>query len=251
MTILKSFGRFLGGFLLSTFLTLSILMIGLVDFTSHSNLKPFVTETLASALSQQVDVNEMYDTLKKNCINQEFTNFQLGTSQIKLKCSDLESLQTTNLLKLVSASVFDFIYYRAYDCNFLECLAKPGTENLLVLLSQHANNFLKSIQHIFWVLAGIGAVMMYFSIDTRQHRLRTFGINLTFSGASYFIFNYLIKFLIPQQILPINIDVVAIVNGVFGKLSDYFMIILFVGILLIISSYLIKPKTATKKNGKK
>jgi len=253
MSILKSFIKILASLLFTTFLNLAILMMGLVEFTSYSNLKPFVTELLSDSLSQQVDknqINELHTTLKQSCTNEEFTSFDLGGTSIKIKCSAVESLQPEKILNTLVSNFFDSIYYKKYSCELLECLKQPGVENLLVLVSAHANNFLRNIQSALWVLTAVGALMMYFSIDTLKGRLRIFGTNLAFSGASFLVLNHAIKFLIPSQILSLNIDIHGVVNKLFAPITNYFIIMLISGIVLIISSYLIAPKAQTKERRK-
>ena len=254
MSILKSLFRLISSFLFTTFLTMSLLMVSLVEFTEYANFKPFVTDVLSSSLSQQVDTNQasqLHNFLTQNCAKKEFTNFDLGDISIKIKCSELQSTQTKDLLKLLSASLFDSLYYKKYSCSVLDCLMQPGVENLLVLVSENMNNFLKSMQNIIWFLAAAGAMMMYFSVDTLKGRLRTFGVNIAFVGVSFIVFTYAVNFLIPVQNLPIDIKISDIVDSLFGRLSNYFIFMAIVGVLLVISSYLIASKTRAQRKRKK
>lgn len=254
MSILKSLFKLISSLLFTIFLTMSLLMVSLVEFTEYSNFKPFVTDVLSGSLSKQVDANQasqLHNLLKQNCAKKEFTNFDLGDVSIKINCSELQSTQSKDLLKLLSAGLFDSLYYKKYSCSVLDCLMQPGVENLLVLISETMNNFLKNMQNIIWFLAAAGAMMLYFSIDTLQGRLRTFGTNLTFSGVSFIAFNYAANLLIPAQSLPIDIQISDIVNNLFGRLSNYFILTIVIGVLLIISSYLVTPKTQIQKKRKK
>ncbi len=253
MSILKSLFRLIASLLFTTFLTMSLLMVSLIEFTEYSNFKPFVADILSSSLSKQVDtnqVNQLHNFLKLNCVKKEFTNFDLGGISLKINCSKLQSTQSKDLLKLLSGSLFDSLYYKKYSCSVLDCLMQPGTENLLVLVSEHTNNFLKSIQNIILFLTVAGAVMMYFSVDTLQGRLRTFGVNITFVGVSFIVFTYVVNFLIPVQNLPIDIKISDIVDSLFDRVSNYFIFMIIAGVLLVISSDLIKSKTQAQKKRK-
>ena len=250
MSIVKSLGKIIGALLFTFFLTFALLSISLVDFTSYSNLKSFAGELLSNSLSQQVNedkLNQIYDNLKSQCVNKESTSLQLGETSVKIDCSTLANTKAKDLFNLVSANLFDSIYNKSYSCDFLECIRQTGNDRLLVLVSQHANNFLKSIQLALWALAGIGALLMYFSLDTMQGRLKTFGSNLAFSGGSYLILTYATNYLIPSQLLPGNIKLDSIINNLFGKLTNYFIIIFIVGILLLLAGYLIGKKKVKKR----
>lgn len=245
MGIVKSLGKIIGGLLFTSFLTFALLSISLVDFTSYSNLKSFAGELLSNSLSQQINedkLSQIYDNLKSQCVNKKSTSLQLGETSVKIDCPMLANTKAKDLFSLVSANLFDSIYNKSYSCDFLDCLKQPGNDRLLVLVSQHANDFLKNIQLVLWALAGIGALMMYFSLDTMQGRLKTFGSNLVFSGGSYLILTYATNYLIPSQLLPGNIKLDSLINNLFGKLTIYFIVIFIVGVLLLLAGHLINKK---------
>lgn len=250
MGLVKSLAKIFGGFLFTTFLSLSLLLIGLVEFTSYSNLKPFISELLANTLSEQLDasnLNQLLNTLKQNCANKEFIDVDIGGSSIKVKCSEISPLQSKDLTKLIAPSLFDSLYYKEYNCDVLDCLKKGGIENLPVLISVKGNEFLKSIQGLFWITTLVGALMMYFSIDTLKGRLRVFGTNLAFIGGSYLALNYLIDLLIPPQIAELNIKISDVSNALFSGLTNYFIGILVLGVVLIVASMLIKQNNQLKR----
>lgn len=245
MSIVKSLGKIIGGLLFTFFLTFALLSISLIDFTSYSNLKSFTGELLSNSLSQQINedkLSQIYDNLKSQCVNKKSTSLQFGETSVEIDCPTLANTKAKDLFSLVSANLFDSIYYKSYSCDFLDCIMQPGNDGLLVLLSQHANDFLKNIQIVLWALAGIGALMMYFSVDTMQGRLKTFGSNLVFSGGSYLILTYATNYLIPSQLLPGNIKLDSVINNLFGKLTNYFIIIFIVGVLLLLAGHLINKK---------
>ncbi len=251
MGIARGLGKLIGTLLFTTFLTVSLLMIGLVEFTSYSNLKSFTGKILSDSIASQTDINQIFSTLKQNCSNKEFADFQLGNSILKLKCSELGSMQAKDLPNLIASTLFDSIYYRKYDCNFLDCIRQGGIGNLVVVLSEHANNFLKSLQSTLWILTVAGAGILYFSTETMKGRLRAFGINLIFTGGSFFVLLYAIRFLLPPQILQANIDISDILDSLFGPVRNYFIIVLVIGMLLMILSYIAVPKVKPEKKRKK
>ena len=247
MSVLKGFGKIVGSLLFTTFLTISLTMLSLTEFTSYSNLKTFATGVLEKTISQQIgenQLNKIYDSLRTSCAGKDLANLDLGGLSLKIKCSDLKS--QNDLPKLISSSLFDSIYYKTYTCSFLECLQQPGTDRFSVLLSQHANDFLKSLQYALLAITGIGAAMLYVSADSLKERLRVFGKNLAFTGGSYIVFNFLMNFLIPKEILEVvgNLD---LLNGVFGSVTNYFIAIFVLGIVLLILSYMKRQK---KKKGR-
>lgn len=249
MSVLRSIGKIIGGLLFTFFLSTSILSISLVDFTSYSNLKSFTNKILSNGLSQQIDDNqlhEIYGNLKQQCKDKESASLQLGDLLVNVDCSQLKSINIEDLFGIISGTLFDSIYNRTYNCQFLECIQQPGSDQLLVLFSQQANKFLMDIQIVLWAITAFGAFILYISAENLKARLRIFGSNLIFTGASYLIVTYAANYFIPSENLPGNINIESIVNGIFGKVTNYFIVILILGILLFSASYLID-----KKRGKK
>lgn len=249
MGLIRGIGKAVGGFLFTTFLIFSILMMALIQLTEYNSLK----STMSSLLLQQIDtkqIEQIYPILSMQCANRNTVELPYGEEKIILKCSDIKSKE--DLQNLVTTSFFDGIYYKKYDCGFIECLQQPGEGSLLVLLSFHAHNFFKGLQYTMLIGTGIGAIIMLVSIESWPGRLKGFGTSLLVTGLPYFVFNYLVGPLI-QKSLPIQISsaISPTVNKILSLMSTNFLIILVIGIVLTVTGYIVVRLEKKEKPKKK
>lgn len=233
--ILIQFIKTIAGFIFILSLSLFIIVWSLVEFTGYNTLKPLVTNLLSTQLSQQIDQQyfiQIHSFLVNQCFisGNETVEFRFVGENISLKCSDVKSSTSENFTELVSGSVFDSLYYKKYDCEFIECL-KQSKENIFVLLSAYANNFLKNIQ-IYLLLGSVisGGVILLVN-KTWSARLKEIGILMIFVGLPAFMLksmkNTLKTSLISKEALP---SVEPIIDKLFMIIEHKSMFILIPGI---------------------
>ncbi len=243
MSIWKSIGKIVGGFLFTLFLALAIFMGSITDFTKNDNLKPIATELIKSQYSSFIteeQLNQTHAMLLEGCRMVESIELPLGAQNISLSCKDVRESTPQTLITLIGGNTFDAFYYKKYSCSFIECLKQPGQEKLLVLFSLKAHEIFRNIQIYLWGFTAVSLIILLVSIDTWQKRLKNLGWSLIFVGLPVVLFKYLKNLLLPP--IPANLEnlVNPIINKLVDSLSKSFLIVLIVGIVLLMCGYLLE-----------
>jgi hypothetical protein len=249
VSILRGIGKFLGGFVFGTFLALSILAASFIELTEYNNLQPVAVNIISEQVMEnatQEEVNNLHLTLLELCENKETIEMSLGEENITLNCSKIRETRTEELLPLFATETFDKIYYKKYDCEFIECI-QEGDPRLLV--SAHANSFFKNIQNVLWMVTVIGAIVLFISVKTWSGRLKSFGIILIVAGVPAFILNLNLLSSFIENSVPPQVMTVAspLINKFFDSISSKLLIVFISGIILTVFGYglkyLIKKKS--------
>lgn len=216
--------------------------------TEYNTLKPLVTKILTQQLSEnisEVQLNQFYSYVEFKCKTEDSIEIPLGIEDITVKCSDMEKVTQENFIPFISDRLFDSIYYKKYDCEVIDCIRQKGQQGFLVLVSEHGNNFLKSIKGFLWLLTGIFAIIFFLAIETFSGKFKGFGMSLIFTSIPFFVFYYLKDF-IPSELFNLSPQLLQIVNDainqLFDKMMTNFLIVFIVGIVLTIVGYLVFGK---------
>jgi hypothetical protein len=256
MGIPRSIGKGVGGFFFTTFLTFLILIFSVIELTEYDSLKSIAADLISEATKTQLNVTEselvqLHSQLIKYCeIEKEEIQFPLGNENITLKCSEVNATKPKDLFKLMSSAIFDKIYYKKYDCEFIQCLkeVKNKKENLAVLLSAKAHNFFKNTLNYLYVGTAISGVILAVSSMGLTGMLKSFGFSFLTVGIPFFLLPII------QKVLPISVGAFAItpaIDQIFGNISTKFLVIFILGLVLAIVGYGIEYLKRKKKQKKK
>lgn len=240
MGILRSTGKGLGVLILSISLASAILITALVKFTEYDSLKSFVTEMFAAQFTSidEKQMNDTYSTLLAECQQADSVELTVAEGRsITLNCKDVRASNPQDLPKLLGASIFNDIYYRKYDCEFIECLQRPGEERLTIFFSYKANLFFKSIQNFLWIGTTAGLVLILVSVEKWEGRLKTLGITLLVLGIPTLILGYFKDYFLPAEAATMASP---IITQFFGSVVNGFFIVTIVGLILTGVGYSLK-----------
>lgn len=235
MAILRTLGKFFGGLIFTIFLVAAITVFSLAQLIEHDSLKTIATDLLVQQLNYQ-QVQQITGILKEGCVQTDSIKLTLGQDSFNINCKEVEGTSDENLTAVIAGQAFDQIYFKKYDCSFIECLQKPGEEKFLVLLSANAYKFLGNMQLALWVGVVLGAVIMSVSTETWGGRLKGFGTSLIFVGLPVVLmgqFQNIIFSLLPSG--PVNLA--PLIEKIFSSMLANYLIVLVFGIALTAAGY--------------
>jgi hypothetical protein len=250
MSILRGIGKFFGGFLFSTLLAIAILTLSLAQLTEYNNLKSIAIKVSEQQIAQQIGPTQLtaiHAQILELCKGVEKIEMPFDNENITIKCSDIVNSKPEDLGKIIVTSKFDEIYYKKYDCGFLECLQREDIEGKMVIFSATANSFFK--ETLNYLLIGIAISAIILAISTKGWgRPKSFGICCISAGIPFFVIN-IIKGMLP---IPKEATEIAtpVVEQIFNSISFKFLIVFIVGIVLFaigfIGEFLTKKKVKKK-----
>ena len=241
MGFLRGMGKFLGSIIFTTLLVVAVLLMEIVDFTSYDNFKSLAggifEKQLFSAISEQ-ELEDLHSALLFQCSQTDRVSVPIfGGQPIVLKCGDIRNSDTSQLPTLITTSLVESLYYKDFDCSFVDCITSGNPQNLLVVASDEGNRFYKSLQVYAWAGTGLGLILLLVSIGTWAGRLKGIGFNLAFTGLPFLFLGYLQSSLIPTLPPEIESSVKPVVDSLTSSLRDKFIIVLVVGIVLLVAGY--------------
>lgn len=156
-----------------------------------------------------------------------------------------------------AGALFDSIYYKEFDCGFIQCVQVGKFD---VLLSAQGYEFFNGIKMYLIAAAVASAVVIFVSAETWPARMKGFGVPLIFIGLSYVMLslvksNIISKLPFAQEAEQIGISVAPIVDKIIAPMMNSFLIALVVGIVLTAGAYVLeykeKRRTGIRKPTKK
>lgn len=232
-----------------------VIFIALANFTQYTTLQPVITNTIENQFQSfpQEQIDFLYLNLTEQCKTSSTAVVPLSNQEISLNCTDVKNSQSSNITHLISKNLFDQIYYKKYDCNFIDCVkglafqqnsSDMQNQQFQVILSAKANEFFSNNQLLLIVGIAAGLVLIAISVRVWYNILKVIGIILLFVGITYLLIPFVktqIAHIVPQQM-----DFSAIVDLLFAPIMSILRNILILGIGLTIagfaSSFLLKPK---------
>jgi len=269
MGLLRNIGKGIGGLIFSVALIAVILAAGLAEFTGYESMKSVFLEIFKPQIEAQqaqieqsqpgtVDNEALYKALLELCTgkayielpaNQGEGGLAAGISNLTINCNDLRTYASRNesadaktiLVETTATAVFNSVYYKKYDCEFLRCM-QDG--QFTAIMSSQGHIFFESIQ--MYLLAGIalGAVVILVSSETWPERLKSTGIPMIFVGISYFLIGIAKTYAISTipastqaKAAEAGINMSAIIDKILAPMSTNFLIVLIIGIALTAGGY--------------
>lgn len=269
---LKKIARSLGIFIFILSLSSALFVSAIAEFTEYDNMKSMLVDILSLQLEQaagQVESDQLsdqlYQTLLIACESRD--TFEVPLSEIGefgdvtsviINCADFKQLSEgantmEYLLDIVAGNVFDSFYYKQYDCEFVDCLQ---TADYLVIMSAQGNQFFKSVNVVLWAGVVIGSVLIIAYSETWASRLNGFGWPMIFTGASYFFVSFLRtvifeNFPLMSEAEQAGINIAGPIDALMKPMMDSLMMVLTIGVVLIVASYVVGYYENKRKEEKK
>lgn len=270
MGILRSIGRAIGGLIFTLALSGLIFSIGLVRFTEYENMKSIFSEIFSAQIGSNIgtgpggaaaqnatqgELEEAYKRILQMCEGKE--SIQVPSSEpdkfITINCNELRAAAqsgggeniSTAMGNVAASALFDNVYYKKYDCEFLDCLQ---TGQLGVVISEQGHEFFNSVQIYLAAATAAGAVIILIASESWSVRLKGLGWPLVFIGVSYFLMDFVESFVASK--LPgaekAGVDIMPIVDKMIAPMMDSFLIALVVGVVLTAGGYVLAYKGKRK-----
>lgn len=243
VSVVRKIGKGFGGFLFTTFLSLSILTLVMIEFTEYENLKPVAFSLFSNVMKSGISksqITEIYNNLRAHCeANPEkMEEFSINNKTIIMNCSKILEGTQEDFIDMIFEKQFNFdeIYYKEYDCEFIECISSGDSEAFTVILSAEANKFFR--EFLYYVLIGtvIGGAILAVSCKGFEI-FRSFGYSCVVMGVPFFFMNILQGFIesrIPSETLSI---LSPIIGRILNSISDKLLVVFIVGVILLVIGY--------------
>jgi len=259
MSFLSKTGEIFGGLIFSLSLGFLIVFIALANFTQYNNLQPIMTNLIVNQFRQnltQTQIDFLYSDLTDQCKSSATANVPLGNNNsASLKCEDVKNSNSTDIPNLIAKNLFDQIYYKKYDCSFLNCIKdlsfQKGTvetnQKFQIVLTAKANEFFTKNQ--IFLIGGmfLGIALIIVSVRVWYNILKNVGFTLLFVGITYLLIPLMKSSFIGQVT---GMDLSAVVDALFKPIIMLLRISLILGIIFTatgyIASYLLKPPEKKK-----
>ncbi len=240
MCMVKARGivKYLGGFFFVMFLSLSVLLFSVYQFTSPNNMKSLVEQTISQELSKQVDEKQMstfLSSMQAECKGKESVNLDVAGDTLVLKCSDIATGDPDVIKKVVADQFFEKVYNANYDCSLVECFTKEP----MFIISSAMNSLLFKYMVLMSILSLVTGIVLFIAASGLTGKLRSLGVSFIVVGLQ-FIAVFLVR--VPKS----NIGS-TIVQNLLGFIFINFLVFFVLGCILFISGLLIG--ILTKKTG--
>lgn len=247
MSAIAALAKVIGGIIFILSLAGLIFASALAQFTEYDNLQPAITGIVlqGQTLPTEAEFSKMKADVAQHCLQtgEEYFNSAdvfPGSPNATLRCADVAATASPQeFYDLAAIGFFDAIYYKKYACDFISCMTQlPEDEAPFVLISAHANSFFKQV--LIWTAAGIvvGLALVAVAIRRPFGIAKAVGIEMIISGAVAYAGMSVIKGMVPVQAAQAATGVLAqLLNGLLSTLSNSFVIVLAIGIVLAVVGF--------------
>jgi hypothetical protein len=242
MGIARGILKGVSSFLFLVLLLSTILLFGLTKFTEYENLKPIISSIISKQVNE-TQLTQFYPYLELYCkAKNETIKLNFTVVEIEMSCQEIVGKTPKQLAETFASKAFDKIYYKNYECEFIDCLKEAKKkEDYLVFVSEKSNSFFKEILP-YSLFATIFFLIIFLIVcESWYVRTKNLGITLLIVALPYFIFKITFSELL-QKFLPMEmIEVVApTISIIFNYFYQIFFLILFCGGVLLVAALGIK-----------
>ena len=247
MSTKRKIFKIICGILFTLFLTFFIFDVSLIQITEYDTIKPIIADMVGSQLGELMLPPGADLLISSQCEGQIEIEFpipieSLPLDTLTLNCEEAEE----DLNNALISSLVRGLYYTDYDCDVISCLQNPETS--LALFSYKTNEFLKSMMYVFLILTILSGVGLALSAQGWGIP-KSFGLSMIFVGLGYPMLLIVEHALPAMMVSTIPSEAVSvaepIVKGIIDIIAFNFLIVLIIGVILTIISYVI-PKLMKK-----
>jgi len=249
MSLLRKISKNFLGFFFTVSLILTITIFGLISFTQHDTISKVMGEVLKQSLPDGTDLPTGLESIKEQCEGQELLQIVTEFEDITINCSDLNVIEEgADMQDFFSSAFVDSIYYKEYNCEFLDCLKE---ETVPLLITEFANKFYTQILIYFIIATIIFGVLFVLAVEGIKDKLKSVGFSLLWVSVpfiiiTFFVGNIISLFFPPEIVSGTQVALEKFIDPTF----NIYIYMLIVGIALVVSGYLVKrnlPKAFKKK----
>lgn len=253
MSIERNIGKSIAGFFFFITIGLTLILMSLATLTEYDSVKDIVTKVIQqqppeSQFSED-QKQEIILNLKKECEGKEYIEGGSipieGGADVLIKCSNLQNVN--DFESLIYVSVADTLYYKKYQCGFLDCL-RNGQYFMPLIITEIAHKFYQDAFIYSLIITIIVGAVFVILIEDNKSRLKSIGWVLIVSSVPFVIMNFMIDYIVgllaPQQAAAL---VQSVLKNIFSPIVNIYIYLLIAGIALTTTGYLIKSRDKTVK----
>jgi hypothetical protein len=244
--------------LLVVSLILLVATFSMSKTVTHDNLRP----VFADAIKPSIETNDTnlalaQSNLAKKCTNKGIETVELplgeaetGLGNITLKCADIKASTSQEMENIFVNTVFDQkIYYKKYDCAFIDCLRDPPADvkgqEFMILFSDMASQSFRMYTNYLSIIALVLIILLILLSTPKYTLFLTLGADFIIAGLPFFAVNF------GAAKIPMPEFGAALFKGAFNLLAQYFLIALILGIALLIVGIIIRANARKKMRKEK
>ncbi|MEM7826424.1 MAG: hypothetical protein QW451_02225 [Candidatus Aenigmatarchaeota archaeon] len=208
-----------------------ILTFFLRNLTSYENAKSLFSMIYSNVVlnASREKIESEYEKIVLHC--NLYPNFTFSVNNLSVSCSEILGKNLTLAIQTVAYKLFDSIYFKEYQCSFLECLRNINSlEDFLVIFSNKAYTFFDKIFKLSILTTSFFAILLLISIESWSERFKTFGLEFLSIGIFFFVFPLLQNIIFKELPFFVKKDILDVVLNQF---SSVFLFLLVAGALLI------------------
>jgi hypothetical protein len=258
MNFLSSFGKAVGGIVFYFSLNILILSMVVAQFLQYDSVQPVISGLIEKQMvgnATEDQLTAMHRALVEECKKPTNNSISFPISEsrnLTFSCSEINQIKPSDFPKMVSKNLFDEIYYKKYDCEFIQCFSKGIDENNpLLFLNFKAYKFFDSLK--IYCIIGLASSVIIFavSVKTWYGVAKNIGSSCLVTGIPFFILLYY-KEPIIQKLANIPKEGLQIALKIFESTMHMLLVVFIVGIILTVAGVVGKHFAKKKvKKGKK
>ncbi len=224
----RSIVKYLSGFFFVMFLSLSVLLFSVYQFTLPDNVKPLLKEII---LPDKEQMSISLSSMQAECKGKESVTLNImGYTQV-LKCSDIATGDADVIKKSIADQLFEKAHNANYECSLIECFTKKPA----FIISSTMNSLLFNYMVLMSILSFLTGIVLFIAASGLPSKLRSFGFSFMVVGLQ-FVAVFLVK--VPKS----NIGS-TIVQNLLGFIFINFLVFFILGCILFISGLLVSVLT--------
>lgn len=225
-----------------------VLTFSVSSILTKENLQPVVVAMFKEqAPTNETELTDYHSALVQSCtaMGAETVEVPMGegpeAETITLKCSDISAGGPSGLIDLIADATFNKIYYKKYECSFIECFTgAKEDEQIYILMSDFAHDFFKTASHFCLIITAVIIALIFLLSAPKMNALTSVGTGFIIAGLPFFLAKFgAAKIPVPEQI-------VLLINIFFSCMSACFLTVLVLGIALLVAGIILRRKQKKK-----
>lgn len=243
MVSARSVIKYVSGFFFVIFLSLSILLFSVYQFTSYDNIKPIAVQTIANVLSTEIDENQtamFLSAAQLKCQGEDSITLDLAETNITLECEGIVKGDRETLKGEVMGQFFENVYNSKYECKGVECFAKHP----MFFISSSANDLFFNYFVFMGMFSLILCLVLILAAPGWASKSNSLGFSFILVGVQFVVI-YAMKFSFQKNVWVGSL----IMDNLLGFIFMDFLVFFILGcVVLSLGLWLGKTKSADVAN---
>lgn len=257
MSLLRKLSKSFIGFLFTVALLLTLITYSLVGFTQLDTIKNVVADLFQKAPAGTpgadfAGAESNINSIKELCQKSGLETIDMGPSlgNLLIKCSEINSVNSSNFRDFVSSTVAQAVYNKNYDCSFLDCIRR-GEPVMPLIITNFAHRFYEEVLNYIIIITVVLGALFVFLAEGVKSRLKSLGFSLLWSSVPFVLLSLftqkIVGSFIPSEVSPL---VRPVIDTFFAPTFMIYVYLLVAGAALLAAGYLIKTNSPDSRKKK-